>query len=250
MRGARIGLVVAAVLFLLSCQNPTSDDESIVAPSYLHGEGVPLLSTGISSWAIGYSSYTKGDEANSYTDPGNAIGAASGVSTDVVVLGRGGSIVLEVAPFGDTQGADFAVWENGIEEESGLFAELGYVEVSSNGSDFLRFPVQSRRTTLVGAYEAIDTSLYDGFAGVHAAGTGTAFDLSLLSSMPSVTDRTVDLSAIRYIRIVDVVGGRDDDGDGQPDTHAEIDSDGDPIYDPFPTSGTAGFDLDGVAVLR
>ena len=48
-------------------------------------------------------------------------------------------------------GADFAVFENGFTYGSpnGLFMELAYVEVSSNGSDFARFPSISTNTAPV-----------------------------------------------------------------------------------------------------
>ena len=47
----------------------------------------------------------------------------------------------------------------------------------------------------------------------------------------------VDLQNIAYVRIVDIVG------DG-----TSLDSRGEPIYDPYPTAGSAGFDLDAIGV--
>jgi hypothetical protein len=49
----------------------------------------------------------------------------------------------------------------------------------------------------------------------------------------------VDLDAIRFVRIVDIVGDR-----------SRRDSFGHPIYDPTPTMISGGFDLDGVGVLH
>ncbi len=191
---------------------------------------VTLDSSRIVQWADTVVDYSPGTEALAYTDPQLAIGPASGVPTDVVVLGRGGSITLSFdEPIMDTDGTDFAVWENGIPGSgNSLFAELAFVEVSMTGETWVRFPTRTFRDTPVGPYEPIEPSDYEGFAGLHPAGTGTAFDL-----------REVDLPEARYIRIIDVVG------DGNT-----IADDGNPIYDPYPTVTTAGFDLDGVAVLR
>jgi hypothetical protein len=49
----------------------------------------------------------------------------------------------------------------------------------------------------------------------------------------------VDLAHISYVRIIDVVG----DGNA-------LDCRGEVIYDPYPTGGSAGFDLDAIAVLH
>ena len=148
--------------------------------------------------------------------------------------------------------ADFAVYENGIANPVAgtVYAELAWVEVASrlNATDdqFARFPASTTRTETVGSWQQINPNDYSGFAGIHPAGFGTAFDLQKLANHHLVTDGTVDLNAIRYVRIVDVIGdGRHLDDSDPPR----------PIYDPYPTfnpaitNNTAGFDLDGVAVL-
>ncbi len=187
---------------------------------------------------LGPGGYAPGTGADTYTDP-TVLGPATAVTTDVVVLGRGGAITLDLeTPISEGEGAELAVWENGIAVDNRLFAELAYVEVSSDGVVFARFPVACENDQKVSAYGSLDTALYSGFAGLHEAGTGTAFDLGKLASLPAVTDGHVDLGAIRYVRIVDVIGdGSETDGEGRP------------IYDPYPTSGTAGFDLNAVGVL-
>jgi hypothetical protein len=53
-----------------------------------------------------------------------------------------------------------------------------------------------------------------------------------------VSSGALDLSRIRYIRLRDIIG----DGNA-------LDCAGRPIYDPYPTTGGAGFDLDAIAVL-
>jgi hypothetical protein len=80
----------------------------------------------------------------------------------------------------------------------------------------------------------VDPTQVDGFAGKYRQGFGTPFDLDNLADDPNL-----DKNAVRYVRIVDIPG------DG-----ASLDTSGDPIYDPFPTTDSAGFDLDGVAVLN
>ena len=224
--------------------------------SFEHGDGVPRRSPGIIAWAtgLGLGGYQPGEGADIYTDPRCAFGPVSGISTDVLVLGDGGRVTLSFArPIQNTPGqADFAVYENGIANTSAgtVFAELAWVAVASrvNATDaeFARFPATTTRTTPVGSWEQINPDDYSGFAGIHPAGTGTAFDLSQLSDHQLVQEGIVDLNAIRYVRIIDVIG----DGNQMDDSDPPL-----PIYDPYPTynpsitNNTAGFDLDGIAVL-
>src|SRR4051812_32025020 len=84
-------------------------------------------------------------------------------------------------------GADFAMFENGFAfgSPNGLFAELAYVEVSTNGTNFARFPSISTNTSPVtgsGAFAGFDTSNIYNLAGKHASGFGTPFDLNDLSN--------------------------------------------------------------------
>jgi len=207
---------------------------------YAHGDAVSEESSSVVTWVstLAGDGYQPGLEALSLSDPA-VLGPASSNMTDVVVLGRGGAIALDlVAPIADVVGAEIAVWENGISTGDLLFAELAYVEVSTDGMVFARFPIECRNAQPVSAFASLDPALYTGFAGLHPAGTGTAFDLAELSAVPEVESGTVDLQSVRYIRIVDVVG------DG-----SESDLAGRPIYDPYPTAGTAGFDLNAVGVL-
>jgi hypothetical protein len=253
---------MVALAFLTGCEaaapgggsgtgNPGSSDGT--ATSVAHGGGVDLSSPLINRWAtaLGPGGYEPGDGAEMLKDPEAALGRAAGSNSGVVVLGSGGRMTFDMGvPFADRDGAELAVWENGIAGADGtLFAELAYVEVSSDGATFARFPVLDREGTPVSGYTGtfgyVDPTRYSGFAGLHPAGTGTAFDLTELRDDPAVVSGTVDLDAIRYVRIVDVIG------DG-----GEIDAADNPIYDPYPTynpdltTNTAGFDLDGVAVLR
>lgn len=165
-----------------------------------------------------------------------------------------GSITLGFAkPITNGAGADFAVFENAFAfgGATSLLAELAYVEVSSNGVDFLRFPsisLNTAPTTVSGAFQAYDaTNLYN-LAGKHTSNWGTPFDLAELASNPLVTDGIVDITAINYVRLVDVVGsGELSDGAGGFLTGVARDSLGNAILDNWLTFDSAGFDYVGLA---
>jgi hypothetical protein len=86
----------------------------------------------------------------------------------------------------------------------------------------------------------LDTTNIDGLAGKYRIGYGTPFDLEDLADKQAVLEEDVNIDAITHIKIIDVVG---DLIDPSPDT------DGDPIFDPYPTTGSAGFDLNAVGVI-
>ncbi len=273
MRPLLIPILILLALLMAGCDDAGagSDDGGpgggggVTDPSadpgpFRHGEGVPSNSPAIIAWATGLN-YEPGAGAEAYTDPGRALGPASGVSTDVLVLGDGGQVTLTFAtPIVNAPGyADFAVYENGIANPSAgtVFAELARVAVASRenatNEEFARFPATTTRTEPVGSFEQIDPIQYSGFAGTYPAGTGTAFDLQELAEHPRVADGTVNLSAIRYVRIIDAVSDESGDFTSIDDSDPPR-----PVYDPYPTidpalsptGNTAGFDLDGVAVLR
>ena len=165
--------------------------------------------------------------------PANALGAAQGTAYDIVCLGRGGRITLTFnPPIRNRSGWDLAVFENSF---SDYFLELGYVEVSSDGSTFVPFRQHLLTPAPVGAYGALDPTNIDGLAGKYRQGYGTPFDLQDLWFKPEVLSGAVNLAHITHVRLVDVVG----DG-SNPDT------DGRPVFDPYPTKGSAGFDLDAM----
>lgn len=185
----------------------------------------------------------------------DAVGPAPGTLNDVVSLGNGGSATLTFGiVISDGPGADLAVFENAQAIGSNVFAELGFVEVSSNGTDFARFPSRSLTSASLGAFASLDPTEVHNLAGKHVNNTtawlGTPFDLADLIADPQVQSGAVNLSNITYVRIIDIIG------DG-----LALDSQGDPIYDPYPTNfvfsdpdlgdfETGGFDLDAVAILN
>ncbi len=185
------------------------------------------------AWATGSQEFQKGPNAGDSGYPeSNVLGPAEGTSFDVLPLGDGGSIVLTFAqPITNGAGADFAVFENGF---SDTFLELAFVEVSSNGVDYILFPSVSLTPGPVSAFGTLDTTDVDGLAGKYRQGFGTPFDLEDLVGEPGL-----NVNAITHVRITDVIG------DGSTQDHL-----GNDIYDPHGTTGTSGFDLDAIGVLN
>ena len=188
----------------------------------------------IVAWATGWTNYFVGSGCDSsWQTPEKALGPAQGTSTDIVCLGNGGQITLTFDVWiADGPGWDFAVFENSF---SDTFLELAFVEVSSNGVDFFRFPNASLTASPVGGFGSVDPTNIDNLAGKYRQGFGTPFDLAQLAGVSPL----LDVQAISQVKIVDIVG------DG-----SALDSFGRPIYDPHPTSGSGGFDLDAVGVLN
>jgi len=187
-------------------------------------------------WAGQYLDYEPGDEVDPiWMNPLLALGPAGSAPQDIVSLGRGGRITLVFdPPIMDGSGWDFAVFENSF---SDTFLELAYVEVSSNGTDFIRFDAVSLTAAPVGGFGNTDPTDIDMLAGKYRQGFGTPFDLRDLADAPGVLSGTVDLTRISLVRLVDIIG------DG-----AATDSAGRIIYDPYPTFSSAGFDLDGIGI--
>ncbi|MBB5352723.1 hypothetical protein HNR46_002971 [Haloferula luteola] len=196
-------------------------------------EAIAMGDSRFLGWASGHSALTYGSDVDStWRTPAKATGPATGDSFDIVCLGNGGRITLIFPlPVCDGDGPDFAVFENAF---SNTFLELAFVEVSSDGENFHRFPTASLTASLVGAFGTVDPTQIDGFAGKHRLGYGTPFDLADLPDDP-----TLDKQSIRFIRIVDIIG------DGKTK-----DSSNRPIYDPTPTVGSGGFDLEAVGILH
>jgi hypothetical protein len=209
-------------------------------------------------WADGYTEVIYGTDVDStWKTQGKALGKAAGTSDDIVCLGNGGQITMTFSQsITNGPGVDFAVFENAFSDE---FLELAWIEVSSDGIHFVRFPNFYAGTNPVGAFGGHDTKYIYGLAGKYRQAYGTPFDLEeLQETYDSLIDppedtvytnqtyRTaftnnfphLDLNEISYVRLIDIVG------DG-----AAKDSSGKTIYDPHPTTGSGGFDLDAVGAF-
>ncbi len=197
--------------------------------------------------------------------PQRTCGRHAAGSTDVYSLTNGGSITLGFDDGNPTShryifdgpGPDFIVSENAFyqnEDPHRSFAELMFVEVSTDGVNFQRFTNYSTTPGPVGPFGVIDPDDVAGFAGVNpvfanssentinpfqvGAAGGDVFDLHSLEFTPLVESGAVDLQHIRFVRLVDVIG------DG-----SETDSFGRPIYDPTGPS-INGADVDAVTVIN
>ena len=191
-------------------------------------------------------------------DPNNVLGGPQGAgfdngSLDVTTLGVGGSLTLGFdVTIADGPGADFTVFENGFESAGGVFSEVAWVEVSTDGVHFARVPNRYAGpagglpgfVAPYGTYAGlpggmpvlanVNSNSIDPFDPVVSG--GDAIDLADLAGDPLVVAGVVDLSAIHFVRLVDIP-----DGSG-------LDSYGHVIWDDSGPTGTA--DFDAVAVIQ
>lgn len=147
--------------------------------------------------------------------PPKGRGTAAGNSDDVLSLGRGGVIVLELGvDVMDGDGVDLLVFENPFRSLVGDFTEPGAVSVSLDGEQWATFPCDPAAASPNGCagYEPVLPA--DDATDPQEVG-GDRFDLA-----------DVGLTRARFVRIVDVA--------------AQLVGD----------DGTGGFDLDAVAVVN
>lgn len=175
-------------------------------------------------------------------DSSSAIGPANG---SIVCLGDSGVATVSFAgSLYDGPGPDFAIFENGFKDPANsamAFLELAFVEVSSDGVNFTRFPAVSNtpaNTQIPGSGVYMDASLINNLAGKYVATYGTPFDLAELAGTPGL-----DVTNITHVRLVDVIGSIAG--------HSCQDNEGKIINDPYPTNfPVGGFDLDAVAAMH
>jgi len=245
-----------------------------------HAEAV--LNPIFRAWATSVVDYRPaGGVSEQWLDANKTLGPPTGDGMGIASLGdRSAAEIAAGAPPGhielgfaepmrDGRGYDFVVFENGIVSgyntgagsvSGQMFGELAFVEVSSDGVHFARFPSVSLTPGPVGAYGTIELSNVFNLAGKHPNGggvcTGTPFDLADLADEPLVRDATVDVNNIRYVRIVDIPGS----GHFQDAAMFHIDPASSPgwlaytvnhpVYDAWPTFGSGGFDLDAIGFLH
>ncbi len=180
----------------------------------------------ISQPSLGLASIGDADAAEGPSDPG------------VVSLGDGGQAIITLSSsISNHEGFDFAVFENGFSAD---FLELAFVEVSSDGENYFRFPSFSNTSTeeQIGPFNILDATYIHNLAGKYESQFGTPFDLMDLDTVLGL-----DISSITHIKIIDVVGS-------VQEVYASYDSQGNIINDPWPTAfESSGFDLESVAIL-
>ncbi|MBO2524579.1 MAG: hypothetical protein CW341_02585 [Bacteroidetes bacterium] len=188
----------------------------------------------------GYQNIEQAGALASYGTDNDAVGPSS-ETTDagVVSLGDAGYAVLTFGmPISNGEGYDFAVFENAL---NNTFLELAFVEVSSDGEHYYRFPsVSNTQTTQqIGNTGGVDATNLHNLAGKYKVGWGTPFDLEELDGYSNL-----DINNVTHVRIVDVVGSINP-------LYGTTDKNGHLINDPYPTAfNSSGFDLSGVAVMN
>lgn len=170
-------------------------------------------------------------------DATSPIGAPNGMT---VSLGDSGVAILTFPqPITNEAGPDFAIFENAF---SDAFLELAFVEVSSDGVNFHRFPATSNTQTVtqIGPFDAQgDATLLNNLAGKYRSNYGTPFDLEELNGTAGL-----DINNITHVKVIDVVGMISGD-------HIQYDSNGNAINDPYATAfASGGFDLDAIGVIH
>lgn len=240
-----------AILFLLSFGNalaqPYADAPGTITTTAISKDSAVFLfwaNSAIVERGFVYINDTtfqdNGSNRATYGLDNYVLGAAEGDGVTVLSLGDGGQVTLGFPePITDGPGWDFAVFENSFLDH---YMELAFVEVSSNGVDFVRFPSDSKipTNTQLGNFSTSDCKLVNNLAGKYKAGYGTPFDLNDVAGL----DDSVDVQRITHIRIIDVIGTISGE-------HVQLDDSGDTINDPFPTPYySSGFDLDAVGVIH
>ncbi len=176
-----------------------------------------------------------GSNKASAGEPQYALGYPNG---SVVSLGDEGYAILTFdSPIIDDDGFDFAIFENG----GPSFLELAFVEVSSDGENFFRFPShsQTQTQTQIGTFGTPSATYLNNLAGKYAGTYGTPFDLSELEDNPFLNKNN-----ITHVKVIDVVGSIDPQ-------YATYDSYGNAVNESFPTPfNSCGFDLQAVGVIH
>lgn len=173
---------------------------------------------------------------SSYGLDSDALGKAD---LSAVSLGDGGKATLTFDfALWNGPGPDFAIFENSFSDD---FLELAFVEVSSDGLNFIRFNAQSRTQTdvQVDGFGLLDAVNLNNLAGKYRGKFGVPFDLDELKDDPNI-----DIQNVTHVRVVDVVGCLNP-------LLGSYDSEGRLINDPWPTPfPSSGFDLDAVGVIH
>ena len=162
---------------------------------------------------------------------------------DLLCLGDSGYVTLGFEKaIANGAGPDFAVFENGFKlgSDTSYYLELAFVEVSSDGLNFFRFPSISLTQTenQISDADGLNPSKLHNLAGKLPFRQGVAFDLDEIQDDPKL-----DKNNVQFVRVVDAIGAINN--------KSSVDAEGNVVNDPFPTPyHTGGFDLMAVAVLN
>lgn len=222
--------------------------------------------------------FNQGSGSGVFT-PANILGAPTGGgisngSLDVLTLGAGGDVTVGFnTVIVNGPGVDFTVFENGFEFPANfVFTELAYVEVSTDGFNFVRFPsiyqgpqgpfggfttfAYGSSINLVGGLPVMAnplTNTIDPLDPVYSG--GDSFDLDDIRSHPDVVGGLVDIDNINFVRVVDIEGGVDMDSNGNLiwDSASSADIDAiaaiNTIANTSPSGPDCGFVVDSLGFL-
>lgn len=226
-------------------------------------QAIHMSSSDFKGWAMGYKDLVYGTQGKPVDDtwktPEKALGPATGSVYDIVCIGDGGQITFTFdQAIANGEGADFAIFENSFNDSA---LELSFVEVSTDGIHFVRFPNFYLGETEMGPYDNYNyPQLIYNLASKYSVEYGHGFDLQELVFAYNYALNTpqsesafseeytqhllemytyLDLEEINYVRIIDIVG------DG-----TIVDSAGHPIYDPTGSYGSPGSDIQAVGVIN
>lgn len=184
------------------------------------------------------------DKSLGQPELGEASAAIGPYDLSLLSLGDSGVAILTFEhAIRNGEGPDFVVFENGFANPlnpAEAYLELAFVEVSSDGENFVRFPAicRTQDTIQVDNFTYTEASQLHNLAGKYIAGYGTPFDLEELADSSGI-----DLNNITHVRIVDVIGTLDS-------TYASFDSEGRIINEAYTTAyPSGGFDLNAIGVI-
>lgn len=145
--------------------------------------------------------------------PGNILGSVDG-SWAIGSPGGGWITVGFDQAITNGPGDDFAVWENGfnVGGTGRIYAELGYVDVSTDGVTWVEFP--SAYLEVESGVPNIDPTYVYNLAGNYEAHyipvedrEGTPFNLDDILGADAVLAGLVDPNEINHVRLRDIIGG-------------------------------------------
>lgn len=176
-----------------------------------------------------------------FGEPENALGKANG---QLVSFGDAGYAIVQFdSPISNQSGYDFAVFSNSMfsppNQTEKAFVELAFIEVSSDGVNYERFPAISNMQyeTQITSFQSVEWNQYHNFAGLYPLYYGVPFNLD------DIPGDIVDKNNITHIKIIDAIGCINPD-------YASYDSQGNIVNFAWPTPfWQGGFDLDAVALL-
>lgn len=206
-----IGVALAAVIVTWSSASVAGSD--------------PWLDRLVAFGAGENAGFGQSDLTSVVLGPPEGGGALQG-GTDVLSLGTGGSVTVAFRDnlVFDGPGDDLVVFENPFfvgDIDGQVFTEYGFVEVSADGREFVRFPFDPGSGEGLAGRTPVLSNSGNGLDPLSSDAGGDRFDLA-----------DIGLRFVRFVRLVDAGSGVDDVGN-----HVA-------------SGDKAGFDLDAAAAIN